>query len=1093
MVDTSVIVKITYTKKSARDKLPNETAIELSQKLLQVIYHPNEDIETVKALIVAGANISIQDKNKCTPLHIAATFGHAGIAQVLLDNGADMYAKADKDMTAFLIAAAYGHIGMVTLFLGLDKKFIYDKDISGYTALHLAALYGRDRLIGILLEYGIDVEVRTPKDETALYLAVYNDSYNTTKALLNHGASMDVAYENNYPLHYAALKNNTQAMLALLENENGQRHINDFNTENDSVTPLHIAAYNQNVEALALLLQYGANIRDRSNSKFYQTDYTPLSLAIMSRPGYSLMFTSDLPQKTDAGYIVYTLQGQLKKVRPDIIYLDLDHDKYAVVPDNSTLYTGNLSEEHIILSTLSPELREESLKSPLLLQEMLSIILKNKPSLNRRALAVELLLNAGADEIEASLMFANKVTNTDAIKILNDEKNFFIKHIKRSIIDGLKIVYKDYTHIEIIKILMDNYKISEKKGRNKIIYEINISYASPLESLSAYLLFKKGPMGIKILFKEKSVIFNVEKEKIDVLPKVLSLFDPKNHILMATSHTKLASALGIEEGKKSSYEWVGTDSVKENYVKIRYFFSGYAGIKPFMGLLKKANLLYSGNGNLITVLYPYNAFLDETHCRAIIEKIKQPLTDSKEKESREKQKSVAVNDITLELQEKSRNQETFLRKEELELRQRKLALERAKGEKKYRANDARQDTQVHHTEQNTEKRRPPVKKNSNNLIIIQNQTFHNTTKETVHADAAVTTVAEKPCEPKEFRPFTRKMAPDMHFFIEDRPIETLPFKGKIKKTKSPTCSEKPKKEKDSRLKHLLLQYEDKDERLYNGKFIIRAIYHEIIQEMTLVLIRKDIEESKRNLLSQLRIRLVHYFCMDIHWDGIEDASLSQPIKKQSALFELAKTLCNKEDMSEIANTIIEKIPQPTGEVGICLELMNAELACLKAAFEPFKDNHYRFNCPDKFCQVFSCITSVCIIVECFNRLSGLFPHISTVSSEMPIDLLMQCRIKIRNPAMHEYEKGTIEGSTAQEMLDSYLRTAEIHTLILKLVNFSKFSLKQHSSLSTAMNHFPSPPKSQLRSGVSGKRKENLGNADRTYTSEQLSKTTKMSP
>ena len=60
-----------------------------------------------KALIDAGADIHAKDGRGATPLHIAASNGHADMAKALIDAGADIHAK-DKVGATPLHHAALG-------------------------------------------------------------------------------------------------------------------------------------------------------------------------------------------------------------------------------------------------------------------------------------------------------------------------------------------------------------------------------------------------------------------------------------------------------------------------------------------------------------------------------------------------------------------------------------------------------------------------------------------------------------------------------------------------------------------------------------------------------------------------------------------------------------------------------------------------------------------------------------------------------------------------------------------------------------------------------------------------------------------------
>ena len=111
------------------------------------------DIEAVKQHLADGTDIEL----KCTgcgstALGHAAKYGHNEIAELLIENGADVSAK----------------------------------DESGGTPLHLAALMGHKEIAELLIAAGAEVNAKTKRGETPLDLAIEENHPETADLLRKH-------------------------------------------------------------------------------------------------------------------------------------------------------------------------------------------------------------------------------------------------------------------------------------------------------------------------------------------------------------------------------------------------------------------------------------------------------------------------------------------------------------------------------------------------------------------------------------------------------------------------------------------------------------------------------------------------------------------------------------------------------------------------------------------------------------------------------------------------------------------------------------------------------------------------------------------
>ena len=72
-------------------------------------------------LFKAGANLESEDRNKNTPLHLAAKQGHEGVVQVLVEAGADLTAINLTDHNPLVQAIARGNREVILAILASER------------------------------------------------------------------------------------------------------------------------------------------------------------------------------------------------------------------------------------------------------------------------------------------------------------------------------------------------------------------------------------------------------------------------------------------------------------------------------------------------------------------------------------------------------------------------------------------------------------------------------------------------------------------------------------------------------------------------------------------------------------------------------------------------------------------------------------------------------------------------------------------------------------------------------------------------------------------------------------------------------------
>ena len=268
-----------------------------------------------ETLISLGADVNAQRTNdKVTPLYLASCWNHYMAVRLLLENGADANIPCDDGRSPKHIAASYGFFNVVRLLLdyGADVNI---PDIDGYTPFHYAASQGCN-LIELLIEKVSNVNLRTKRGRTPLYIAVKNQHEQIIKLLLEHKADVSMGYsedteeriylvrgkDRGKPAWHYVLADKHLLGLFLKKTKGGSLDVKDFGTvlrsgrgqnppdgtidqilkeksamfeEIPGESLLHVACRNNDAVAIDLLVKHGAwNLNPRDAEGF-----TPLHIA----------------------------------------------------------------------------------------------------------------------------------------------------------------------------------------------------------------------------------------------------------------------------------------------------------------------------------------------------------------------------------------------------------------------------------------------------------------------------------------------------------------------------------------------------------------------------------------------------------------------------------------------------------------------------------------------------------------------------------------------------------------------------------------------------------------------------------------------
>jgi ankyrin repeat protein len=149
----------------------------------------DRDLDELRRLVEAGADVAATAPDGATALHWAAYWDDVEAADVLIRAGADARAANDLGATPLWNASLNGSPVMVRRLLeaGADPNAALE---SGETALMTAARTGSGEVISLLLAAGALIDARGTRDQTALMWAVSQRHPEAVRVLLEHGADV---------------------------------------------------------------------------------------------------------------------------------------------------------------------------------------------------------------------------------------------------------------------------------------------------------------------------------------------------------------------------------------------------------------------------------------------------------------------------------------------------------------------------------------------------------------------------------------------------------------------------------------------------------------------------------------------------------------------------------------------------------------------------------------------------------------------------------------------------------------------------------------------------------------------------------------
>jgi len=159
--------------------------------------------------MIYNAQINISNEQGTTPLFAAVSTGRKGIAEFLIDKGADVDLGKEGGWKP-IHAATYNEFEKLTTLL-VEKGAALSppcEEIKGYTPLHilLSTEDAPHKLIELLVKNGAQLNAINSSGGTPLHLAVFWGHFDIVKMLVEEGSRLDIRNDKGRnPLDMAGL------------------------------------------------------------------------------------------------------------------------------------------------------------------------------------------------------------------------------------------------------------------------------------------------------------------------------------------------------------------------------------------------------------------------------------------------------------------------------------------------------------------------------------------------------------------------------------------------------------------------------------------------------------------------------------------------------------------------------------------------------------------------------------------------------------------------------------------------------------------------------------------------------------------------
>lgn len=221
-------------------------------------FHGNEEV--ARALICAGNDVNVRDKDGDTPLHYCAYGNQPDAMRLLANAGADLNAVNEKNRTPLHVAVSKEHADCVRTLLSYARRINVNlQDVAGDTALHDAITIDSAEIANLLINFRTtDFSITNRRGFNTLHHACLKGSCLIVERILSKRPNLvNIAKNDGFTaLHLAANNGHFRVAKALLAK--GQCDINVHASKGE--TPLMLAAIFGHWDIIELLVEAGADV-----------------------------------------------------------------------------------------------------------------------------------------------------------------------------------------------------------------------------------------------------------------------------------------------------------------------------------------------------------------------------------------------------------------------------------------------------------------------------------------------------------------------------------------------------------------------------------------------------------------------------------------------------------------------------------------------------------------------------------------------------------------------------------------------------------------------------------------------------------------